>query len=553
MISLLKKHRVSLLALGFYLLVFTIYFLSFPLNSALISNQDSIYYIAVFNYLQNLFSGIITGQDLEHFFYPDPLPFLNGEPALGIFLMWSILKIFITNNIYTLYALIVAIFSLNSFSVFYLIRQLNKGSSVIVAIISGLVFSFNMFILANIDNVNTIFFAPGILCITIFNSIVFEQKTQKKIVLLFSLLFLFQLTCSIYNFIYVVIFLSLFVLIYFKKNIAFLKIVRIKYLILYLPLLGLSACYLYFVIFYPGKQNHWSFNIDLDSIKTFSFELKNFISVIPNTLYGSERESALFDMKSLFGGYIFYLVVLIGIKSFWKTSKGLLLIPLVCLIIGIGPYVSINETQILMPLGYLFNAIENYSYFRIPYRIYLLILLVLILVFSYGLQLIEKKLSKNKVLIVIIALLIILENIPFKREYTDFTIYQNEGVYLAKLLNQPSINNVLFLPAGDLINRNGDPTVMNRTVYIFMYWQTCIGKNVINGSSAFNPPHTLELNEAFYNSITPHQALVQYCKKYKIDCVVHYTEPHWAFDEFNFNQQKIKIILEQNGIAYFLR
>ena len=551
--SELKKSNISIKVLGIYLVIFSLYFLSYPLHYSFIENQDSIYYAALFNYLQNFLLGIISGVDYGQFFYPDSLPALNGEPSFGIFSIWLVLKLIISDNVYTFYTLTVTIFTLNSLAVFSFIRYLNKKASPLVALIAGLVFSFNMFMLANIDNINTVFFAPGIASIYVFLGIILEQKSQKRPLLIFSFLLAFQLFCSIYNFIYVVVFISLFLFLNYKRSVAFIKFINKKYLLSFIPLIVICCCYLYLIVFLPNKPDHWNFNVDLASIKTLSFELKNFTSAIPFSIHGPERKALLLDVKSFFSSYVFIIVILLGLKSFWKSHKVLLIIVLACFLIGVGPYISLNEKEILMPLGYLFNALDTYSYFRMPYRIYLLILLILILIFSYGLSWMEGSFRKSYLILPVIGILIIFENIPLQRHYIYFSIYQKEGEELATLLDQAQVNNVLFLPAGDLINRNGDPTIMNRTIYIFMYWQSYIHKNVINGNSAFNPPHTRELNEALYNSTQPYQSLVMYCKKYKIDCVVQYVDPKWAFDDFNFDQQEIENVLQQNGVAYYLR
>ncbi len=541
------------IVLFFYTLFFFFFFLSFPLNNSLISEGDSWYYVGKFNYFLNTLYSYFFNEPYSQYFYPDSKPFLNGEPSFGLFLIWLIYKLVLNDEVWCYFLLIVTIFTLNSISVNLLVRNYVKNINGEVALLSGLFFSCNMFMFANIENINTLFIAPGIFAVYLFYRLINNEVViKKREAILFVGLMLLQLVSSVYNFCYVLIFLLSIVLIHRKTFFQNIVQHKLKWSSIIASGFVLSLAYILFIIIFADKKStHWNFSSGLYVVKIFSITLDDFFRVLPHTLYNKGNSGSLIlNYQSFFLGFTFIILTCVGIYRSKLRFKEFYIALFLSIIIGIGTYIQVNGQVILMPLGLLYEKLNAYSYFRFPYRILLLIVLLLSILASIGLDFIVSR-TKFRIIILLVAFAFFIENIPFKRSYTNFNIYYQEGQYIKSILNETN-QNILLLPAGDLMNRDGMIPRMNETVYVFMYWQTIIKRNILNGNSGFLPPHIVELNDAIYKSEDPYESLVSYCLKYDVDMVIHYGDS-WNFDTFPLDSNLLEPMLVNEGIRYLKR
>src|SRR5690606_28953312 len=118
---------------------------------------------------------------------------------------------------------------------------------------------------------------------------------ERKNYTLFGLFLVLQLTASVYNFLYILLFLFSAIVIYRKK--FFLSLFEYKSRWILLSVIGFLICsiYIYLIVIFPDKKStHWNFSNNLGVVKIFSLTMDDFFRVLPHTLYSKgEIESQI--------------------------------------------------------------------------------------------------------------------------------------------------------------------------------------------------------------------------------------------------------------------
>lgn len=502
-----------------YFIFFILFFISFPLQESLISQGDAWYYVASYNAYLNDITDWFLGQNSGQFLYPDQYPYLNGEPGFGMFPIWLLFKLITHSDVWSYYFLVVFIYSLNSYSAYLLFRSLEISTHYWAAICAGILFCLNMFMFANIDNINTIFFAPGIFSILFFYKSIKNFKIRD--IYFFSFFLIWMLLSSAYNFIYSSIFIFAIILV---KHKSFYKSVKASYTPWIVSFsFGVLICisYLYLVLFFKDKANHYTWNESLLSIKYASITIDDFFRVLPDTLYSSNEPTYFFfEYQSLFWGFIFTLAVLIGLFLNKLKHIELYLTLSIGLLLGFGVYITVNGQNVLLPLGHLFEYLQTYTLFRFPWRIFLLITLIAAFFVSKSFSFLAKRYEYGALLISILTILVIIENTPFKRKYFNFNKIEKEALYLKKVIPE-DCSTVLFLPFEDFIIGGYNDY---RPSFRFMYFQSIIKKNVVNGFSAYSPPHHVAINQYLNQKIKNYPAFIKLVDEIEVCAIVDYSE-----------------------------
>jgi hypothetical protein len=408
-----------------------------------------------------------------------------------------------------------------------------------------------MIMFANLDNVNTLFWASGIIAIVLFHKILKAQNKAPQLIILLSILVLFQLTACVYNFLYTILVLGVYFIFHFKNYFSILS----KNLWINLPLvlsgIVISYAYLYFIAIYPQKIHHWNFSQNLETLNLVSINFKDFTRALPNTLYGGSNEvSWILQYQSFFFGFAFILSGFAGLLMKFKDKKMILSVLLISLTIGFGGYIELFNTRLLLPLGLLFEQFDLYGFYRFPFRIVLVIVLMWILLISQFFNFLEKLTSKKVFysLLVLFLAIFMLENIPYKRNYFEFNRYEQEKDRLKQTFENQTSKTILILPVEDFINQGADVNIY-RSEHIYMYWQTAFNKNLINGQSSHSPPHMQELIKSLFYSHNIQENFGNYLNKYKIEVILFYGED-WGFMHSRLDFEEVRAIAQANDVEF---
>jgi hypothetical protein len=286
-------------------------------------------------------------------------------------------------------------------------------------------------------------------------------------------------------------------------------------------------------------------------VKILSFHWKDFFRVLPGNIYHPSGPDTFwaFYYKSFFPGILMIILFLWGVILKTYRRKELVLVFLIAFIIGLGTFVVINKQRIMMPLGILFESFDLYGFYRFPFRMFLMMSLVICLFSVVPLDRILSKVKYKWLAACALAVIFLVENIPLRRNYFHSDIYIAEGKFLEKAFSRQPMSTFLFLPTGDFID--GQTNNINRTENIYMYWQTCIRKNVMNGYSSFFPPERRELNKALleYND---RQLFINYLEKYDVSHIIYYTDK-WKMEKCPVDLTSLAAIAKEQKIDLLIR
>ena len=186
-----KRITINVIFPSVYFLIFLFIFIyKYPTDS-LPGISDVILNINIFNQYVVLLKNLFYEQSTA--FYPYKWFILLGDPIPLLAIIFHSFKLLLQNDFYSYKAVLILIFSLNAYSVALLSSNFfKKGISYFTA---GLLFATNSYLFNLNDNINVLFFAPGILAL----HFIFRKKYSKyKDFVWGGILLSGQMLCGVY-------------------------------------------------------------------------------------------------------------------------------------------------------------------------------------------------------------------------------------------------------------------------------------------------------------------------------------------------------------------
>ena len=518
--SVFENRRAALA----YAILFGVWFIQYPFQNSLPADIDSWFYVGAFRYYYEYLIALFRETDIGISYYPHPYPYLNGEPGFGIFPIWLLFRLTGLNDLWTYSLCIAAIFWFNAWGFFQLGRILFPKSGTVSRFTAGFFFAFNSFTLANLDNPNTVCLGPALMAIRSYAQWV--EHNQFRSLWAFLFFSLWQLLASAYSFLYE----GLFIIIYSITYLPLLfRRVRTKPILTFstaflLAIGTISYLLMQFVL--SDKSESYNYSSHAEAVQFISFHPLDFFRALAGSLwYHTELFNFwILQYKSLFSGFLLTALAIFALFRSYFTRPEFLLTATVAAVIGSGIYTEWNGHRILLPLGWLFETFDLYSFYRAPFRIWFLIMACAMLASIPLLDIFSRKLQHRKWPFLLMSLVMIIEFTPLPSKiYPSYTVFKDAEA-LQKTYRSQAMGVYLFLPCGELLN--GQTPLINRADYIYMYFQACILKNVVNGYDSFFPPERMELNEALRAWQEQPDLLRKYLKKYKVNRVIWFDSSH---------------------------
>lgn len=530
-----------------YFVFYFIFFLSYFIKGSLLTEGDSIYHIAAFNYyyesLLSFFSENQIGQPLS----PVSTPYLNGEPAFGIFPIWFLFRILGFNQLWSFNLLLVTLLSLNAFAVFHLTKTMIKRGWSIVFFLSGIFFSSNSFVFANLDFPNVICLFYGLFAVCFYYHYLWKGET--KFFVLFILFALAQMISSMYNFMYIGIFAIVITLFHIKTfirqfNRNFFPVAFVS-LLFFIVLTG----YLFLLTGFEKSQGIIYGGGTFEEVKTFSISFSELIKPLPASIYSYfiSVDGAWFEYyKTFFTGFILSLFGLLGLYSLRKSNPELVVIFFIALILGLGTYTDKPFGRIILPLGWILDTFDLYGFFRFPYRFFLIVILMFSISSAVYMQLFIKQFNHRYLILFILFLTFIIENNTFSRKHFDSYKIFEEGLALKEKYQSDTFAKYIFLPTPDLFGEEGQNII--RTENIYMFFQTQIRKDIPNGNTAYISEYRKEFNDIMNNSLNYPDSLYSFLESNNISQIIFYA-PEWGFAKQNLSYEQVRKVAEGMNIS----
>ncbi len=483
--------KTALTFLGF-VVVFGLIFLPYPLNNSFVGNIDIWFYVWQWNDLYNQFTNsVVAGQVL----YPEEnYSALVGSP-LGYGILYIPIKSIFRDDIWTMYAMLVSILSINAF-VFSAILQALKIPLKIAVVLAFCLFA-NNFVLSNLENFNAYTFYPGLIAIFCLIKSESLNRSPKYILVFFAGVFAgLQVYYSIYLFLLQAI---LWIGLLLSKKINQKDIVTLFVFLMSLILVT--------VPFFSQRQEMSDYLSDpslmqmlLNSNESHSiYFFKDWFRVnVGNVVYPPMNDIDnpwRYGARSAFLGVSTYILVAFSLFYFVSKRKWQLLIcigaiVLLGMLVSTGPMLRTNYYALKTPIGWINNWLPSTLVIRHLFRAHLITIIGLLLLIGFCLKAINAENTKrvNGVL-VLFVLLFIIENIPFNSKKYNSKVYTKPPEELmTKLSKIQKESKLFFMPSCHILESEQQITdgfnPMNRE-YIYMVWKNYLPYHIYNGRMGY--------------------------------------------------------------------
>ncbi len=533
-----ERNKERMWAWGLYTLLFGLLFLQFPLKDSLPGNFDTWFMIAYSNGLMMNLSAWWNSVEATAPLYPVLDYYSYGESAaLGAFI-YSAIKAIIGSDIWTVYGVILLVFSTTATSVFMLARFFT--SSFWPPFLAGILFCGANFTLAHIDSIHTLFFAPGFLAIYLW--LKFLSTGHWRLSVMAALFGVVQLYISAYAFLLVHGVIVLAFLFYFRP-------VKVKKHTLHfvVGLVVLVAGCIPFFNLYAKAINSGDFYRPLITEmepESGSLELHDLIRFLPGERlypvldevnYGEiahtkqlAEESKYVKKYAVYSnwllsmgsfpqpeeimgwatirrsagiGVLIYIMAFIGLFTLFKYDKRLAIFVSTLIVstflISLGPFLKFGNTIIPMPTYWLYHYFPTSLFFRVPLRAFFLVLLALSVLSAIGIEGFIFNGSASRLWVVpFVIILFMAENLPKSlpafpaKEYVEAPKLLTDGNF--SLSNEDVI---VHLPSSiGFSYRYSDRALFayNREV-MYMNWQTQYKHHTVNGVNGYIPRSRLKM------------------------------------------------------------
>lgn len=501
-----------------FLAIFALFFfvlLRFPLNNSLFGNIDIWFYVWQMNDFYNQhFGNAPFGQIL----YPSDKLSNIMESPWGIGLIYSPIKFFIKNDIWTFYLLSCTVLSLNGVSFYLFLKsfQLHRW----VAVAMAFMFAANNFALANVENFNAFVLFPGLTAAFCFrNAIISNGRNSFLWLIMSAVLSGIQLYFSMYFFVFQFIIIGVMILFYWKQLPAFknLGAWAVVILLMMLP----------FVTHHQGLPEYLN-KYGLMQSASFSNEMHSinvpldFVRVDPGNLIYPAMNDIInpwrYAARSGFFGFSSYLLFAIAVVFFWKRKEKKLLffalsIIFIAVAISTGPNLTTSLYKIKTPIGWVNEWFHNTNAFRHFFRAHLVTIAgVLFLIALFLNQILVEKPQRGKVIVVFFTLFFLVENIPVNGELFPSKQFLKPNNELSEALYQvPKESDLFFLPSCHIILDEkivAQPINQINREFIYATWKNYLPYNIFNGLLSYvtdeayeNSYYTCSLDSLKLNSL----------------------------------------------------
>jgi hypothetical protein len=479
------KWRVALVLIG-SMAFFLFYFRDLFFGQTLPADGDTWLYLALFNNYLDRISSAFGVVPFTTSMYPESAAYLYGEPSFASGMLFGFFKLITQSDVIGYNLFICLIFSLNTTSVFCLAKQYRVGDT--AALFSAILFTCSSFLLGNIDNQNVITFFPGIFAWVYF--LLFLSSKRRLYLVLYALCLGLQIYFSGYLF----LFTSLVILIVFACRIRTCRSDLLSMLFCSVLLLAIIAPYLCWYVF----SDRFSQSIDL--AKHFhasdfaALHLVDFFSFLSGTLmHGFKNgQGRQYNMHALSPGFV---VVLMTLIAFFKVKTPLRhelwIVILTGTLLSVGTTINVNGIETHTPLYYLDTAFHYTTWLRVPIRAYIIVSLGIAILCGLLLETLPLPTGRKQLIAASLVVINFMDTVPFHFRGCDFSKEMDIKTALVKVMGPLTPGNVLQLPSSILSQPRGleDNDKINelQREHLYMYYQTQMVMNAINGSNGFIP------------------------------------------------------------------
>lgn len=510
--------------------------LQFPLHGSLMGDLDTWGNLAMFKHAGNWLTG--HGGTTANF------PVENiwasyGSTAAGIIhLFFNVLGF---SDLWAYYLFMSIVVAANSWAVYLLISCFSYSR--MAAFAAGLFFSFNNFVLAQLDNPNLLVLCLGILAL--YHLFGFFQTHAPGRLLWAAALSALQVYMSPYGFVFIVVAIVI-VLLFNLGKLWSLLTPRLIVAAIVLPLVLLLP----FLLMQFREVADKPINIlqRMDIIHYLSLNLDDFKYALPNNVLGnfSNRMGYWWTsiIKCAFIGLILPALALLGALRAGKYRWMWLVIVLVGFLLALGPYVSVGGNKLFKaPFYVLYQSFGLENMIRVPIRAFLLSMLGLSVLAGMGLTALLQRFNLGGQLLVLCIVLAAYASVqiprPFYKHDSEVALnYVPE--YFDTLRSDEAENNkqvVMNLPSA-LFSFEGD-----RREYWYMYWQTRYRLNTVNGSLGFLNNARLK-NDSLMRDITVPGNLSRLIDLNGVGVIVFHKKLAYTDTE----KQQLEFLKQSNGV-----
>jgi hypothetical protein len=514
--SIWIRNRVLLL----YLLFFSCFFLQLPLAGSLPQNIDSWFNLAIFNDMRLEVISLFTDQMNANAFHPFKHQFSLGEQTIAASFIYNLYITFLPSAVWSFYLLIVTIYSLNAFAVYKYIVYLQNDER--IALILGLCFATSNYLMALIDNVNTVAIFPLIFAICYFH-LYLDQSRQIRNLTKSAFFLILSIYFSIYTFLFTLIVCFAYFLAYYKQ---FPKqdLIRSFWIFTSIVLVGITPYFIAIHEVFFISTSYIPFQGKIFGIVEHSIQIKDFLRALPENIIIPPMTDISnpwrYNTKSIYVGFSIFVLGILGLNQTSKRLRNLwLIIMTLSFIISLGPVIVLGNSTLKTPLYYLYKYFPLSFFLRNVARFYTLVFMGLIIFSSFALKQI-----KNPLWLWFFLAFFLFENLPIKLQKFSSKKYISPPVGLVDFFqNKMDISNIMLLPSS-LTEESGLNNVLNyhNREYIYWNWKTKINQNIVNGLSGYLP-YSSVLNHINKGKIQS-QGLESLISFNKLDYVVYCKE-----------------------------
>lgn len=489
-------------ALLFAILYF-VFFRQLPLKGMLPGDTDTLLAISFSNLFSETFRLALSGKSSLTVLYPAMGPFGFGENCHGISLLFDFFEIFTRDEVWAYYLMTALFFTLNSLGVFKIATLYTKN--IFSAVLAGLVFGLSAFALGNLDDINVVFiFFPALGIYYLLRSLKDKSASDFRTALILSAV---QIWFGFYIFFFQILTLVVFGLFNHKKWKVFLETRDLVlglgfYLLISLPLLG----WYFHAKFYGDVVDAFGSG---HVFKTTSLRWSDFKNVLPGNLIYSNNHNVAFDevydspwcrtRRTCYPGMLYLVLSLFGIVQMCRRSFLLPTLYVLFFLSSLGAHIPGFESFLALTRIGLF--------FRVPLRAYYFATIFGAIFFGMGLDWFIDRVGEKlpsgwtkrldlDVLYVLVAVVFILENVPFPLPGYRFQRWLTPPVGYSKFfLKDPAVRSqvldlpsVYYPPFG-----SGVPMHPLAREGVYMNWQTYHHQIIWGGVNGYLPRSRVDL------------------------------------------------------------
>lgn len=369
---------------------FITFLILFPYTRYLATNLpntiDPVFY--AWNIGHNLQSFAQKGEHLlnTNIFYPETNTLALSDTLYAQTISLLPLRFFTENVVWMENAYIVLTFPLAAVFMFFLAYYITEN--ILASVISGFFYAFSYPRLSQIGHMPMV--SSQWIPLFVLFLLKYLEKGSRKSILLVCVLYILNITSSMYFGVFVLLYVLIAVIIecfHWIRNRSWALFKRISFqtILFAIPTLIILCLVLFPYIRlkaeYPGIQRPF------DDAVRFSAQLIDYLTILPTSLIARLNIfPTATNEKPLYPTVTLLILALCGIYFGWKKQKKYVIFftlsGITALLLSFGPYIDIIDHQILqfrltMPYYYLYQAVPILQIIRVPARLSIIFILSL--------------------------------------------------------------------------------------------------------------------------------------------------------------------------------